>query len=66
MTPKNRIIEGKNRGEGGSKMTQKNRTSFMHDPLSKNLCQNLSKSVKRFLCNLRNREAILNIGRNSV
>ena len=35
MTPKNRIIEGKNwikGGEGGSKMTQKNRTSFMNDP----------------------------------
>ena len=32
------IIEGKNRikgGRGGSKMTQKNRTSFMNDPLSK-------------------------------
>ena len=37
MTPKNRIIEGKNwiKGEGGSKMTQKYRTSFMHDPLGK-------------------------------
>ena len=34
MTPKNRIIEGKNqiKGGGGSKMTQKNRTSFMNDP----------------------------------
>ena len=34
MTPKNWIIGGKNRikGEGGSKMTEKNRTSFMHDP----------------------------------
>ena len=34
MTPKNWIIEGKNRIKGGrgSKMTQKNRTSFMHDP----------------------------------
>ena len=35
MTPKNRIIEGKNRikgGRGGSKMTQKHQTSFMHDP----------------------------------
>ena len=37
MTPKNWIIEGKNRingGEGWSKMTPKNRTSFSHDPLS--------------------------------
>ena len=32
MTPKNRISEGKNRtkGGGGSKMTQKNRTSFTY------------------------------------
>ena len=38
MTPKNRIIEGKNQikvGEGGSKMNQKNRTSFMNDLLYK-------------------------------
>ena len=36
MTPKNRIVEDKNRikgGKGGSKMIQKNRTSFMYDPL---------------------------------
>jgi hypothetical protein len=35
MTPKSRIIDGKNRirGEGGSKVTKKNRTSFMYDPL---------------------------------
>ena len=37
MTPKNHIIEGKNRIKGGgggglSKMTQKNQRSFMHDP----------------------------------
>jgi hypothetical protein len=32
MTPKNRIIEGKNWIKGGSKMTQKNRSSFMLDP----------------------------------
>jgi hypothetical protein len=37
MTPKNRIIEGGNRIKGGgrgggSKMNQKNWTSFMHDP----------------------------------
>ena len=34
MTPKIRIIEGKNRikGGGGSKMTPKNRTSFMNAP----------------------------------
>ena len=35
MTPKNQIIEGKNRikGEGGGpKITRKNSTSFMHDP----------------------------------
>ena len=44
MTPKNRIIEGKNRIKGGgSKMTQKNRASFMYDPLgeSKMQLQNL-------------------------
>ena len=38
MVQKNWIIEGKNRinGErgGGSKITQKNRTSFMNDPLT--------------------------------
>ena len=36
MTPKNWIIEGKNRIKGGrgvSKMTLKNWTSFMYDPL---------------------------------
>ena len=33
MTPKNRIIEGKNRIKGGGvKNDSKNRTSFMHDP----------------------------------
>ena len=34
MTPKNRIIEVKNRieGGGGPKITQKYATSFMHDP----------------------------------
>ena len=35
MSSNNRIIEGKNRvkgGGGGSKRTQQNRTSFMHDP----------------------------------
>ena len=38
MTPKNRIIEGKNRIKGGGegvKNDQKNRTSFMHDPLGR-------------------------------
>ena len=36
MTQKNRTLEGKNRtleGDGGSKMTQKHRTSFMYVPL---------------------------------
>ena len=33
MTPQNWIIEGKNRMGGRSKMTKKNRTSFMHGPL---------------------------------
>ena len=49
MTPKNWIIEGKNRitGEGGSKMTQQNRTSFMHDPLHK--LQYLNGSLFSFL-----------------
>ena len=36
MTPKNRNIEDKNRIKGrGIKNESKNRTSFMHDPLSK-------------------------------
>ena len=33
MTPQNRTLEGKNRGDGGSKIVKKRRTSFMDDPL---------------------------------
>ena len=36
MTQKNRTLEGKNRtlgGEGGSKIVENRRTSFMHVPL---------------------------------
>ena len=36
MTPKNRTLEGKNRtlgGEGGSKIVENRRTSFMYVPL---------------------------------
>ena len=47
MTPKNRIIEGKNRIKGGSKMTQQNWTSFMHDPLFVQKLHDTEK--KRFL-----------------
>ena len=39
MTPKNRTLEGKNRtlgGEGGSKIFENCRTSFMYVPLHEN------------------------------
>ena len=40
MTPKNWILEGKNRtlrGDGGSKIVKNRRTSFMNDPLKQPL-----------------------------
>ena len=39
MTPKNWTLEGKNRtlgGEGGSKIVENRRTSFMYVPLNNN------------------------------
>ena len=51
MTPKNRTLEGKNRmlgGEGGSKIVENRRTSFMHAPLSE-LKKNIHSECFSFL-----------------
>ena len=53
MTQKNRTLEGKNRtlgGEGGAKIVENRRTSFMHVPISRRFF--LEKRICIKTCNL--------------
>ena len=48
MTPKNRTLEGKNRTlgvEGGSKIVENRRTSFMYVPLNKFCCTTVEEKI---------------------
>ena len=51
MSQKNRTLEGKNRtlgGEGGLKIVENRRTSFMHVPLGYLFCENVSFFCKTY------------------